>query len=289
MFAYDGMATFSAGLFGPVELPHFPTIGFFDERPAGFYVQQTCALLPCPQYANPLYPTVTLTASDTIYSDTTVAPPPGAFTSGALASNTLPSNYVGPVMPQATSGLPFGDWLPFNWEPKGIFWDFDNDPTTDADLVAWWNGSAWLKNYVSGFAPATVDELNAWASDPLYSVDTIEDTLNLGINYILKVGDNIDGDNDPATLSKFTVRIIPIVATDQTPPAYVTTPPPPLVPTTPTTPTDPTTPTTPVVSDSGGGGGGCSTATGPVPFDPTLPLLAALGLAGLGLRRMRRY
>ena len=40
----------------------------------------------------------------------------------------------------------------------------------------------------------------------------IEDVLNLGINYIVKVGDNIDGDNDPMTNSTFTIRIIPVVA-----------------------------------------------------------------------------
>ncbi len=36
------------------------------------------------------------------------------------------------------------------------------------------------------------------------------------------------------------------------------------------------------------GGGGCATVGGKVPFDPVLPALAALGLIGLGLRRLRR-
>lgn len=43
---------------------------------------------------------------------------------------------------------------------------------------------------------------------------------------------------------------------------------------------DPVTPAT-------GGGGGCTAAPGQAPFDPVLPLLAALGLAGWGLRRAR--
>ncbi|MEQ1668089.1 MAG: JDVT-CTERM domain-containing protein [Sulfuriferula sp.] len=34
--------------------------------------------------------------------------------------------------------------------------------------------------------------------------------------------------------------------------------------------------------------GGCTTATGNTPFDPLLPMLAALGLIGLGARRLRR-
>jgi hypothetical protein len=36
------------------------------------------------------------------------------------------------------------------------------------------------------------------------------------------------------------------------------------------------------------GGGGCSSATGHVPFDPVLWVLAALGLTGLGVRRLRK-
>jgi hypothetical protein len=36
------------------------------------------------------------------------------------------------------------------------------------------------------------------------------------------------------------------------------------------------------------GGGGCVTAPSGAPFDPMLPLLAAAGLAGLGVRRMRK-
>ena len=39
---------------------------------------------------------------------------------------------------------------------------------------------------------------------------------------------------------------------------------------------------------STGGGGGCAVAGGDKPFDPVLPALAALGLIGLGLRRLRR-
>ena len=41
--------------------------------------------------------------------------------------------------------------------------------------------------------------------------------------------------------------------------------------------------TPPVVTTDGGGG--CTTANGKAPFDPVLPLLAALGLAGWYLRR----
>jgi hypothetical protein len=272
----DGGATFSHGLFGGIDNKHWFANGFFDERTAGFEVAQKCttaagvdATCP-PNYPNPLY-TNTLPAMDTFYS----------------TGVKLPSNYNGPVVPAGTAGMPWGDWLPFGWEPKGIYWDFDNDPTTDADIVAWWNGSAWVKNYDSGFAPVSAAEFNAWASDKTcgtasapyscYAIDTIEDALNLGINYTLKVGDGIPG-------GKVTVRIIPIEAADQTAPVWVGTTSPPLVPA-PTTPTEPTTPTVPVVS-SGGGGGGCAIGNDGR-FDPTLPAMLFAGLGFLGWRRYK--
>jgi MYXO-CTERM domain-containing protein len=63
------------------------------------------------------------------------------------------------------------------------------------------------------------------------------------------------------------------------------------VPPTTTVPTVPPATTAPPATDEyvyTGSGGGCATATGEMPFDPVLPLLAALGLAGLGVRRLRR-
>ncbi len=280
IFEEDGLATFSHGLFGAPD-KHFQQNGFFDSRTAGFNVAQTCSVLPCTTYANPFVGGAPLINSDTIYSTT-----------------AMPNNYASL----------FGDWVPSTWAPKGIFWDFDNDPATDADLVAYWNGTAWVKNFDSGFATVPADELNTWAKDPLYAVATVEDTLNLGINYIVKVGDGIGPD--------FTVRIIPVVADTQVPPVYVATPAPPLVYVT----ADPVivpyvqaplvvlpdpieeimaeltnpplvvavAPVEPVVPLATDGGGGCTTAPGEAPFDPMLPLLAAVGLAGLGVRRLRR-
>jgi hypothetical protein len=49
-----------------------------------------------------------------------------------------------------------------------------------------------------------------------------------------------------------------------------------------------TTPPPPPDDDDDGGGGGCTAADGQRPMDPVLPLLAALGLIGWGLRRARR-
>lgn len=238
----DGLATFSHGLFGAPDT-HFFVNGFFDSRAAGFNVAQDCTNGPCDKTWTTVGGTV-INNTDRIYSTT-----------------VLPSNYT----------TFFGDWIPFEWAPKGIFWDFDNDPTTDADLVAWWDGTNWRKNFDSGFAIVTPTEFNTWASNPLYAIDTIEDTVNLGINYIVKVGDAIGS-------TKITIRIIPVLADTQVPPAYVGTTPRPLVPT--------TTPVPPVAAPVTGGGGGCSIG-GNGPLDPTLPALLAAALGFIGWRRLK--
>ncbi len=181
----EDMANFSHGLWGPqtyeVPVPHFPTDGFFDLKRAGFVVD--------PSGHN----TNTLVGGPT----------------------TLGSNYVDL----------FGIWLHSTWAPKGIFFDDDNDPTTDAELIAFWGTvpnaprgtlPEWHKGQATGWAVPTAEELLTWHTDPLYSMDVVEDTLNLGLNYIVNVGDNTQ-----IATSTFIVRITPRVAEDQTPPNYV--------------------------------------------------------------------
>jgi len=244
-----GFASFSHGLFGPID-KHFPEVGFFDERTAGFTVEQVCSAGPCPTYSP--FTGVTVPYSDTIRS---VA--------------ALPSNYV-------EAPVNFGDWLHSGLAPKAIYFDADSDPYTDNDVMAYWNGTAWVKNYASGFAAVTATELNAWAADPRYSVDVIEDTLNLGINYIVNVGDGIPG-------GKVTIRIIPVVADAQNDsPVWLNNAPASgdLLPV--STAAAATTSTT----GGGGGGGGCAIG-GDSRFDPTLPALLAMGLGFFGWRRFK--
>jgi hypothetical protein len=124
---------------------------------------------------------------------------------------TLNSNYVDL----------FGLWLPSKWAPYGIFWDDDNDPTTDAELVAFWGdplktgANAWHKgndyNTTDAIEPwelVTVAELDAWNVNEVgsvYSIDKIEDTLTWA-EHVVEVGLN-------STIgSKFTIRITPRVA-----------------------------------------------------------------------------
>jgi hypothetical protein len=47
-------------------------------------------------------------------------------------------------------------------------------------------------------------------------------------------------------------------------------------------------PVVPAPAAGGGGGGGCTATTAKAPFDPVLPLLAAMGLAGWAMRRRAR-
>ena len=235
----DGLATFSHGLFGAPD-KHFPTNGFFDSRAAGFLVEQTCSAPPCDQFTTP-FPGIDVPLSDTIQS-----------------TGVLPSNYVEAV-PN------FGDWLHAGLSPKGIFFDDDSDPTTDAVLMAWWDGANWRGNYDSGFAVVADSQINSWAADVRYSVGPIEDTVNLGINYIVKVGDGIPG-------GKITIRIIPVVGDQEQPTPWLESAPADgdLLP----------------VSTSSDNGGGC-TVGGDGRFDPTLPALAAAGLVFFGLRRFK--
>jgi len=266
LFTADGLATFSHGLFGPKDDPmptdpakvHFATDGFFSKTVAYYPVEQACSPstnatpTTCGVQVQP-DGTNNVPASDTIYS-----------------SGTLTTNYT----------HLFGEWLPSDWAPKGIFHDDDHDPTTDAKLVAWWNGSEWLMPETdstgaqvydaSGYAvfvPVSLAQLAAWETDPYYSEDVIEDVLNLGINYIVHVGDfsAATGNPEPGT---FTIRIIPVVANDQTAPAWVGT--------------------TPIWSTSTSSSGGGCTVGGDGRFDPTLPALLLAALGFVGWRRFSR-
>ena len=121
----------------------------------------------------------------------------------------------------------FGNWLPSIWEPLGIFHDDDQNPETDGILKTFRGVApggtelAWLKNSVDITDPknpiytwekATDADLEDWTGE-FYEEGPIEDVLNLGLNYIINVGENA------AIGNTFTLRITPHVAVDQTPPS----------------------------------------------------------------------
>ena len=178
IFAFDARATFSDGLWGPVDTQHDRPRGFFDDRTAYYNVP------------------------DNLHSNVIVG-----GTDGFLGANYQDL---------------FGNWLTSVWAPKGVFWDFDNDPLTDATLVAFYgkdptnpaSTDAWRKGEVGLWAPLTADEIVQY-SGAGYAVDVVEDTLNLGINYIVEIG------NNALIGSKFTIRITPHTDANQTAPSYV--------------------------------------------------------------------
>ena len=244
IFDGEGLATFSHGLFGPVELPHFPETGFFSATTAFFPVDQKCT-----SYANPLDLGADVPCPVAVGTD--------QFTDTIYSTGVLSANYTDL----------FGAWLPSIWAPKGVFFDDDGNPDTDAELMAWWDGDEWRKGQADGFAVVSAAEFSTWSVDQGYSIDVIEDVLNLGPNYIVKVGDVA------ATLpaGQFTVRIIPVVAADQTEPDWVGT-----------TPT-----ALPLTAPAASGGGGGCAIGGTGRFDPTLPALLAAGLGFFGWRRFK--
>jgi hypothetical protein len=250
--ADDGLATFSHGLFGPKD-KHFPTDGYFDNEAAGFSVDQGCISTvagACPTAISPK----TVATTDTIFS-----------------TGPLPSFYADY----------FREWLPEELAPKGIFWNHDSDDTTDPILMAWWNGTQWVKpdplnddgtdSTPSTFIPVPESEVNTWAADPLYYVDIIEDVLNLGLNYIVKVGDIAEEISGAGP--QFTIRIIPVVGDQSLAAPWMENAP-------------ANGDLLPVGTTPSSSGGGCAIG-GDGRFDPTLPALAAAGLVFFGLRRFK--
>jgi hypothetical protein len=175
----EDLANYSHGLWGPID-QHFPVNGFFDDKRSGYVVDETGH-----------------------GTDTLVAGP-----------TTLAGNYVDL----------FGHWLPSIWQPIGVFFDDDGDPETDAELIAFWGDplntgtNAWHQGNEDNWAVVTQAQIDEYLADESlsgYNVGLIEDTLNLGLNYIINIGDNTKiGDT-------FKLRITPRVAVDQTPPSYI--------------------------------------------------------------------
>lgn len=198
----EDLATFSHGLFGAID-KNFPDPGFFDTRPAGFYV-----------------------------TSATVAGVSDTFASTV----PMPSNYK--QAPPAGPPEQFGPWQYSDIVPTGIFFDDDADPATDAALMAFWgetvDGSgnyAWMRGNIHGWAEVDAATLVDWGSNPLYSSGEIEDLLNLGLNYIVTIG-TVDATWptwNGTSAATFTIRLIPIQDTSGIgDPGYITNPPPPL-------------------------------------------------------------
>jgi hypothetical protein len=111
--------------------------------------------------------------------------------------------------------------------PYGIFYDDDGNPATDAQLVAWYGvnstGLGWMTGQAGSFADIPDLQIEAWSNNSLYFMGAIDDLVNVGLNYIVTVGDV------SAVSSSFTIRIKPVIADPSDEPTYVGVPPDPML------------------------------------------------------------
>lgn len=176
------LATFSAGLFGPLD-KHTGEVGFFDPNTrAGFYIDQYVS------EAQPLTDTLT-------------------------ASTPLPSNYADVPAGAGTAAYQFGSWLPNNMLPYGVFFDDDGNPETDAELLAWYGYNpttgdlGWMRGAADGFAAISASEIQAMGANLSYTSDLIDDLVNVGLNYVVRLG---DVSTFPTSANNtFTIRVTP--------------------------------------------------------------------------------
>ena len=181
VFDLDQMANFSTGLFGPVDTIH--------GRPAGFFDPDTRAGFVYNEYPNLSGQTDKLTTKGTLGSDYADVP------AGALAA-----------------GNQFGPWLSNRTLPHGVFFDDDGNPSTDAVLIAWYgfnpdpavNALGWMRGVADNFAAVSDAEVVAMGENLSYTSDFIDDLVNVGLNYVITVG---DVSTFPG--STFTIRVTP--------------------------------------------------------------------------------
>ena len=197
----EDLAPFSAGLFGKADEgddPKHPHDGFFSNQRAYFPVE--------------------MPNDYTIQSGEAVPP----------ATSSLTTNYTDV----------FGDWLPSIWEPTAIFWDdTPEDPLDDEIVVAFWGENpsnvgeyTWLTGYsddgdtTNDFAPISLLELSEKYGADNLSTGTIEDVLNVGLSYIVEIG-NVTTDvadvKDFTDDSTFTIRLTPLKSDNQDVPGYM--------------------------------------------------------------------
>ncbi|MEN8166141.1 MAG: choice-of-anchor F family protein [Pseudomonadota bacterium] len=192
----EQLAVFPIGLFGAD--PPRGVIGYFDpDSRAGFVINE---------YGVGTQPlTDTLTATETLDSDYAEVPP------GASVANQ------------------FGPWLPNNMLPTGIFWDDNGNPETDAQLMAWFgynpviddhgwmSGSQGTETNPTPFGEIPAEDITAMGENLAFTSGVIDDLVNVGLSYIVTVG---DVSSFPGTT--FTLRVTPTQDTSGTPaPGYV--------------------------------------------------------------------
>lgn len=164
--------------------------------------------------------------------------------------------------------------------PSTVWLDDGDGETTNAGetLYATWDAENSVYTLATGGTATNEDIAAELLANPLlerragYKTGPVEDLANVNLNYFIETSGNIQSwptyDMFKGT-STFTLRITPVEAADNSLPPW---------------PVEDTT-TDDSASVATGGGGGCTMATGKAPFDPTLPLLLAGGVAAIALRR----
>ena len=197
---------FAHGLFGPIEGPNWSNTG---EYTGGFFDDQSRAGYRIQEVNTGTYESI-----------------PDATTGGIFGKyeDVLPED---PASPAGAAGFAqFGDWLPTNFMPQGVFFDDDDNPNTDDVLMGWWgyntncstapspvntgnycwmyghaNYYNWIDNLADpaalgfvkdpitgNYQPVSQATFAAWATDSRYYVDTVDDLANLNLNYVVNVG-----------------------------------------------------------------------------------------------------
>ncbi len=129
------------------------------------------------------------------------------LTDTLTATTTLGSDYA--EVPAGATDQ-FGPWIANNMLPYGVFFDDDGNPETDAQLLAWYGYNpalgalGWMGGADSNFAEITAAEIEAMGANLAYTMDVIDDLVNVGLSYIVTVGDvsTFGG-------TTFTIRVIP--------------------------------------------------------------------------------
>lgn len=183
IWSAEQLAVFSADMFGPLD-QHTGNVGFFDpEQRAGFLIDE--------------------------YGST-------ALTDNLTATTTLGSDYA-EVPAGATSQ--FGPWLANNMLPYGIFFDDISNPETEAELLSWYGFNpalqalGWMGGAETSFAEITAAEIEEMGTNLAFTMDVIDDLVNVGLSYVITVGDVTSFPG-----STFTLRVIPTKDTSGTPP-----------------------------------------------------------------------
>ncbi|MES1944455.1 hypothetical protein PC39_10077 [Salinisphaera sp. PC39] len=262
-------ATFSPAMFDVLEGRYPGETGFFDDDIAGLVPPQDVEAGDKTQYID---------SGDDVDGAT-----------GIVGPTTV--NYFDMSANQAAgaglAGSPLGYMLPVQLLPTGIYEDDDGDPATEGELVAWWDGSDWRYGHEQDFAVVSDDQLKAWAKRPLsedevlepprYEIGLIDDMAGLNVDTFIYIGEDFDVEAHDTLTLRFTAHSVEsdTIAGSETPAWMAAGSEPPAL--------DDYRP-----SDSGGSDDddflGCS-YNPRAPFDPTVLVLLAAALLGMGLRR----